>query len=101
MSDSPITDPQQPYDARLTMIRYIINATPAQIADFLRSADTDKAEARRDLKLYTFREASKILGVSRMTLWRMVKQGKIDTVQTTGINRRIPGPAIQKYISGE
>ncbi len=56
MSDSPITDPHQPYDARLTMIKFIINATPEQIADFSRSADTDKSKAQRDFKLYTFRE---------------------------------------------
>jgi excisionase family DNA binding protein len=99
MTDA-VTTNLQPYDARLNIIKFIVSATPEQIADLSRSADTGQTEARRDYKLYTFSEVSKILGVSRMTLWRMVKQGKIDTVQTTGENRRIPGPAIQKYITG-
>lgn len=101
MNDSQITNPHQPSDSRLAIIKYIISATPEQIADFSRSVGTVHTEPPRDFKLYTFSEVSKILGVSRMTLWRMVKQGKIDTVQTTGVNRRIPGPALHKYLSGE
>lgn len=101
MNDSLIPDPQQPHDPRLAIIQYIINATPEQIADFSRSVGTAHTEPPRDFKLYKFSEVSRILGISRMTLWRMVKQGKIDTVRTSGGNRRIPGPAIHKYISGE
>jgi len=99
MDNSPITA-HQPCEPRLAIIKYIISATPEQIADFTRSVGT-QAETRRDFKLYTFNEVSKILGISRMTLWRMVKQGKIDTVRTSGGNRRIPGPALHKYLRGE
>ncbi len=99
MNDSPITDPHQPCEPRLAIIKHIINATPEQIADFSRSVGT-QTETPRDFRLYTFSEVSKILGISRMTLWRMVKQCKIATVQTSGGNKRISGPALHKYISG-
>ena len=101
MSDSQITDPHQPSDSKLDIIKYVINASPEQVATFAGIIGAAHTETPLDFKLYTFCEVSKILGISRMTLWRMVKQGKIDTVQTSGGNRRIPGPAIHKYISGK
>ena len=101
MSGSQLINPHQSYDSKLDIIQYVINATPEQVAAVAGITGAAHTETPRDFRLYTFSEVSKLLGISRMTLWRMVKQGKIDTVQTSGGNRRIPGPAIHKYISGK
>ena len=53
-----------------------------------------------DSKLYKLCEAAKTLNVSRMTLWRMMSERKIDFVNTGSKGRRISGLALRKYVSG-
>lgn len=100
MPDSQISNPHQPSDSKLEIIQRIISATPEQVAAIAGITGVSHTEPPRDFRLYKFSEVSKLLGISRMTLWRMVKQGKIDTVNTSGGNKRIPGPVLHKFICG-
>jgi IS30 family transposase len=57
-----------------------------------------KAQKARPEKLYTKREAAKILGKAENTIGRMVKAGRI---QTTADGQYISQQAIDNYINPE
>ena len=46
------------------------------------------------------REASKVIGVSRTTIWRLAKEGKLKTVETRLGRKRILSQSITDFISG-
>jgi len=49
-------------------------------------------------RLYTFKEAKKLLGVTTKTIQRWDKQGKIRVVRTIGGRRRIPESEIKRIL---
>jgi len=49
-------------------------------------------------KLYTLKEAKKLLGVTTRTIQRWDKQGKIRVVRTIGGRRRIPESEIRRIL---
>ena len=49
-------------------------------------------------KLYTLKEASKLLGVHVKTIQRWGKEGKIRCVRTVGGKRRVPKPEIKRIL---
>lgn len=50
------------------------------------------------MKLFTPREAAKILGVSYPTLKQWIYKGKVRTVKTAGGHHRIPEKQIDKFL---
>jgi len=50
------------------------------------------------MKLFTPREAAKVLGVSYPTLKQWIYKGKIRTVKTAGGHHRIPEKQIDKFL---
>jgi molybdopterin-binding protein len=51
-----------------------------------------------DMKLFTPREAAKVLGISYPTLKQWIYKGKIRTVKTAGGHHRIPEKQLDKYL---
>ena len=51
------------------------------------------------MQLYTINETIKILKISRITLWRYIKQGKIKTIDLCG-NPRITQDEIDRLTKG-
>lgn len=51
------------------------------------------------MQLYTLKETMEILKISRSTLWRYIKQGKIKTIDMLG-NPRISKEEIEKIVKG-
>jgi putative resolvase len=49
-------------------------------------------------RLYTFKEAKKLLGVTMRTIQRWDKEGKIRVVRTVGGRRRIPESEIKRLL---
>jgi len=49
-------------------------------------------------KLYTLKEAKKLLGVAARTIQRWDKEGKIRVVRTIGGRRRIPESEIKPFL---
>ena len=49
-------------------------------------------------RLYTLKEAKKLLGVTTKTIQRWDKQGKIRVVRTIGGRRRIPESEIKRIL---
>src|ERR1700721_413493 len=50
------------------------------------------------MKLFTPREAAKVLGVSYPTLKQWIYKGKIGTVKTAGGHHRIPEKQVDKFL---
>jgi excisionase family DNA binding protein len=83
---------------RLSIVKSIIAADDSEILNIHSSL---KDEPCHDgSRLYSLVETSKLLGISRQTLWRMLKQGRIVAVGTTGSRKRISGLALHNFISG-
>ena len=53
---------------------------------------------RRIMKLFSPREAAKVLGVSYPTLKQWIYKGKIRTVKTAGGHHRIPEKQVDKFL---
>ena len=63
---------------------------------------TGKASAAEltDRKLYNMTQAAQVLNVSRATLWRMVKAGRIAAVEIRPGVQRVPSAAITALLTG-
>jgi excisionase family DNA binding protein len=61
-----------------------------------------KAEASTvvSLRLFKMGEASKETGLSRCTLWRAIRDGRIKTVELRRGSRRIPQSELERFIRG-
>jgi len=83
---------------RLSIVKSILAADDSDILNIHSSLkDEPCCDGSR---LYSLVETAKLLGISRQTLWRMQKQGRIEAVGTTGSRKRISGLALHKFISG-
>jgi excisionase family DNA binding protein len=62
-------------------------ATLAKIDAVLSGMDGGAAKADDDVRLCTFTEAARRLNISRPTVYRLVKLGRLETVPLDGTNR--------------
>ncbi len=62
-------------------------ATLAKIDAVLGGTDGCPAKADDDVRLCTFTEAARRLNISRPTVYRLVKLGRLETVPLDGVNR--------------
>jgi excisionase family DNA binding protein len=82
-------------------IRALFAATPAQLAAI------DAALAGRTepptpcLRTLGMVEAARETGVSRFTLWRAIRDGRLRTVEIRAGSRRIPLVELQRLIAGQ
>jgi excisionase family DNA binding protein len=62
--------------------------------------EPSKADAPRPgyLKTYSFTEAAREIGVSRMTAFRLVQAGKLRTIETFNGRRRIPADELISFV---
>lgn len=71
-------------------IMRLLTANPATLAKIdavLSGTDGGAAKADDDLRLVTFVEAARRLNLSRPTVYRLAKMGRLETVPTNGVNR--------------
>jgi len=52
------------------------------------------------LRLYRIGQAAEVLGLSRCTVWRCVKEGRIGTVEIRRGAMRIPEAELQRFVAG-
>lgn len=67
----------------------LLTANPATLAkiDAVLSGTDGEAAKADDLRLVTFTEAARRLNISRVTVYRLVKLGRLETVPLDGVNR--------------
>lgn len=62
-------------------------ATLARVDEVLTGTSANAGSSRRTLELLTMTEAARRMNLSRVTVYRMVRKGVLQTVQLNGINR--------------
>lgn len=84
-------------EVRLTKI---LTATPSQLAKIDDVLENKTASAESvNTKLLTFSNAAKLLGVSRQTVWRMITEGRLPTIEIRTGSRRVPSAALTALIN--
>ncbi|MEI8353241.1 MAG: helix-turn-helix domain-containing protein [Lentisphaerota bacterium] len=81
------------------LIGRILAATPEQLKTMERALSGEKAAEVTDTRLLTFTQAALWLQVSRMTIWRMVKEGRLPTVETRLDRYRVPAAALTAFVT--
>ncbi len=75
----------------------MLNAAPDTLA-LIDDALTGRTSApERPLRLFTFTDAARALRVSRCTLWRAVRDGKLHAIEIRPGTRRIPEAALRLF----
>ncbi|MDD2597769.1 MAG: helix-turn-helix domain-containing protein [Kiritimatiellae bacterium] len=80
-------------------IQAILIADPvklAQIDSILTGTHTEAAPS--DRRLLTKTEAAKTLGMSRQTIWRMIKEGRLPVIEIRRGQHRIPSAALTSML---
>ena len=87
-------------ERRMTLL---LAATP----DVLRRVDrvlagepTEAPTATGDRRLLSIAQAAVALGVSRTTIWRLLRDGRIPCVELRPGSRRIPSAAVTAFVKG-
>ena len=62
-------------------------ATLARVDAVLNGTDSKPGKVDDDLRLVTYTEAAKRLNLSRPTVYRLAKAGRLDVVPLDGVNR--------------
>ncbi len=75
-------------DPRLRAVESALSGNPAP------------AERPASLRLFNMGEACKVLGTSRATLWRMIRDGRCRTVEVRRNSHRVPESELQRIVGG-
>jgi excisionase family DNA binding protein len=81
------------------LIGRILAATPEQLKTVERALSGEKTAEVTDTRLLTFTQAALWLQVSRMTIWRMVKEGRLPTVEIRNGRHRVPAAALTAFVT--
>ncbi len=63
-------------------------------------AGQSKSDPPASLKLYRMGEAARVTGLSRPTLWRCIKDGRIKAVEVRAGSSRISEAELQRFVKG-
>jgi excisionase family DNA binding protein len=82
-------------------IKAIFNATPEKLA----AVDAALAGVAKpeplSLKLWPMGEAAKETTLSRVTLWRAIKEGRLHAVEIRKGSMRIPDAELRRFVGGK
>jgi len=79
--------------------RKIIEANPAILEKVDNLLQGRNSAPVTDTRLYNFGEAARQLGISRQTVWRMVKEGRLATIEIRKGCRRVPAYALTELVT--
>jgi excisionase family DNA binding protein len=81
-------------------IKWLLGATPDQLARFDTVINGDRDEQRASFRLYRTGEAATALGISRTTLWRAIREARLRTVEIREGSFRIPEEELIRFATG-
>jgi len=84
-----------------TMIARLLNATPAElkkVAAVFNGEPTETTTEPGDRRLLSIQQAAQVLNVSRTTVWRLLRAGRLPTVELRPGSRRVPSAAITALV---
>lgn len=79
-------------------IQAILTADPVKLAQIDSILTGTQVETPSDRRLLTKTEAAKTLGMSRQTVWRMIKEGRLPVIEIRRGQHRIPSAALTSMI---
>ena len=81
----------------------ILAANPGVLrrVDRILSGEIEGATEPTDRRLLSIRQAADALGVSRTTIWRLLRDGRLPFIELRKGSRRIPSEAITAFVKGE
>ncbi len=90
--------------AAVSMLQpFIPELTPTKLIDALQNySETNESTAKSESKipkLYTVAEVMKILGVSKPTIYRMFKDGRLNKIEVSENTTRISSTDLEKIIN--
>lgn len=80
-------------------IRKLFGATPEQLAGVDAALD-GAAAPRPSFKLYRISDAARMTGLSRVTVWRAIQEGRLNAVEIREGSRRIPEAELARFCEG-
>jgi excisionase family DNA binding protein len=80
----------------------ILAATPdvLKAVDSILAGGIEGATGPGDRRLLSIQQAADALGVSRTTVWRLLRDGRLPCVELRPGSRRIPSAAITAFVKG-
>lgn len=78
----------------------LATATPDQleaVSSLLDGKPQATATRPQDMRLLTMLEVCNTLGLSRMSVWRLTRAGKLKTIETIGGGLRVPAWALEQF----
>jgi excisionase family DNA binding protein len=78
----------------------LATATPEQleaVSSLLDGKPQTPATRPQDMRLLTMLEVCQTLGLSRMSVWRLTRAGKLKTIETIGGGLRVPCWALEQF----
>jgi excisionase family DNA binding protein len=88
-------------DERMMKLLQADPGTLAKIDAVLNGTATEKTTDPGDRRLLTQTQTAAELGVSRMTVFRMIRDGRLPAVELRAGRLRIPSQALTFFASGE
>ena len=85
---------------RILKIATADTKTLARVDSILTGEDTSPVPIERENRLVTYTDAARRTGLSRPTVYRLAKAGRLDVVELNGVNR-ITLASLNSFISGE
>lgn len=75
----------------------LLTATPSELKKIEAVFTGEGATEPTDRRLLSIRQAADALGVSRSTIWRLLRDGRLPAVELCPGSRRIPSAAITEF----
>ena len=79
------------------LIRKLLAATPAELNRLAAVLAGETPTEPTDRKLLSIRQTADALGVSRSTVWRLLRDGRLPFVELRPGRRRIPSVAVTEF----
>jgi len=81
--------------------RIVTSATDTQLAQIRDILDGKATEtvAPTDRRLLNVRQVAQEIGLSKTTVWRLVNEGILPTVEVRAGRRRVPSEAVTEFIN--
>ena len=77
----------------------LLEANPEQLAA-VDAALTGSATPRPSFRLYRIADAARLTGISRVTIWRSLREGRLKAVTIREGSRRIPETELLRFVEG-
>lgn len=79
------------------LIGKLLTATPAELNRVAAVFAGETPTEPTDRRLLTIAQTANVLGVSRTTIWRLLRDGRLPTVELRPGSRRIPSAAVTEF----